>query len=99
MEEVVSVNYIYLQFLGFLVALAVCAFFSFLETSITALRLFKLKELAEISGKYKSLFDTLEKHPHRIIITILIVSSLANATSAALITHIMEIGRASCRER
>lgn len=90
MEEVASGSYIYFQFLGFLVALVVCAFFSFLETSITALRLFKLKELAETTGKYKSLFNTLEKHPHRIIITILIVSSLANATSAALITHIME---------
>jgi CBS domain containing-hemolysin-like protein len=36
------------------------------------------------------LFQALEKHPHRIIITILIVSSLAHATAAALITHIME---------
>jgi len=90
MEEVTSGSSLYLQFLGFFIALAVCAFFSFLETSITALRLFKLKELAETTGKYKSLFDTLEKHPHRIIITILIVSSLANATSAALITRIME---------
>ncbi len=90
MEEVTSGSSLYLQFLGFFIALAICAFFSFLETSITALRLFKLKELAETTGKYKSLFDTLEKHPHRIIITILIVSSLANATSAALITRIME---------
>ena len=83
-------NSLHLQFLGFLVALAVCALFSFLETSITALRLFKIKELAESTQKYKELFQTIEKHPHRIIITILIVSSLANATSAALITHIME---------
>lgn len=81
---------LYIQFIGFLISLGVCALFSFLETSITALRLFKLKELAESTQKYKSLFQALEKHPHRIIITILIVSSLAHATAAALITHIME---------
>jgi len=81
---------LHLQFLGFLVSLAVCALFSFLETSITALRLFKLKELSESTQKYKSLFEVLEKNPHRILITILLMSSLANATGAALITHIME---------
>lgn len=81
---------LHIQFIGFLISLGVCALFSFLETSITALRLFKLKELAASTSKYQSLFQTLEKNPHRILITILIVSSLANATSAALITHIME---------
>lgn len=84
-----SNNLIY-QLIGFIVSLAFCALFSFLETSITALRLFKLKELANSTPKYKTLFETLEKHPHRILITILIVSNLAHATSAALITHIME---------
>ena len=78
------------QILAFLISLGICALFSFLETSITALRLFKLKELAQSTEKYKSLFHTLETNPHRILITILIVSSLANATSAAIITHIME---------
>lgn len=81
---------LHIQFIGFLVSLGMCALFSFLETSITALRLFKIKELAESSPRYKSLFNVLEKHPHRIIITILIVSSLSHATAAALITHIME---------
>lgn len=79
-----------LQIIAFVIAIAVCALFSFLETSITALRLFKLKELAESTGKYKTLFQTLEKNPHRILITILIVSNLASATSAALITNLMQ---------
>jgi len=80
----------YLQLTGFLTSLSICALFSFFETTITALRLFKLEELSKSTGKkYKALFDTLQNHPHRIIVTILIVSSLANATSAALITQIM----------
>ena len=78
-----------LQIIGFVLALGLCAVFSFLETSITALRLFKLKELSSSTKKYTELFNSLEKNPHRVLITILIVSSLANATSAALITQVM----------
>lgn len=78
-----------LQTLGFIISLFLCAVFSFLETSITALRLFKLKELAKSTTKYEQLFATLENNPQRILITILIVSSLANATSAALISQVM----------
>ncbi len=75
----------------FFVALFIRAVFAFLETSITALRLFKLKELAQESGKrYESLFNTLEKDPHRILITTLIISSFADVTCAALATSIME---------
>lgn len=71
-------------------ALCVRALFSFLETSITALRLFKLKELAAATKKYKHLFQALEKHPQRILITILLANSLADVTTAALATHITE---------
>ncbi len=74
----------------FAVALCVRALFSFLETSITALRLFKLKELASATKKYKHLFQALEKHPQRILITILVANSLADVTTAALATHITE---------
>lgn len=88
MSEVPS-NF-YLQLTGFIASLSICALFSFLETTITALRLFRLEELSKSTGKkYRVLFETLQNHPHRIIVTILIVSSLANATSAALITQIM----------
>ncbi|HTM06473.1 MAG TPA: CNNM domain-containing protein, partial [Patescibacteria group bacterium] len=54
----------------FCIALSCRAVFSFLETSLTALRLFKLKELAVSINKYKLLFHTLEKNPQRVIITI-----------------------------
>lgn len=74
----------------FFCALAVRSIFAFLETSITAMRLFKLKELAHSMGRYESLFNTLESNPHRILITILIISSFADVICAALATQIME---------
>ncbi len=61
-----------------------------METSITALRLFKLKELAHATGRYESLFHALEKDPHKVLITTLLVSSVADVTTAALATHIMQ---------
>ncbi|MBT3455961.1 HlyC/CorC family transporter [bacterium] len=81
---------IYPKFVTFLIALFGCSIFSFLETTITALRLFKLKELAQATGKYHSLFSYLEKDPSRVLATILVGSSLANAAAAALITDIIE---------
>lgn len=74
----------------FFVALAGRAVFAFLETSITALRLFKIKELARTTGRYKRLFQALEKYPHRVLITILIANSFTDVMSAAMATHIME---------
>ncbi len=75
----------------FFIALGIRGVFAFLETSITALRLFKLKELAHISrGRYEKLFQTLEKNPHRVLITTLIASSIADVTTAVLATQITE---------
>jgi len=74
----------------FFIALTIRAIFAFLETSITALRLFKLKELAHATGRYEVLFHTLEKDPHKVLITTLLVSSVADVTTAALATYIME---------
>jgi len=74
----------------FFVALSLRAIFSFLETTITALRLFKLKELAQTTGHYEALFQALEQSPHRVLITILIANSLTDVTCAALATHISE---------
>ncbi len=74
----------------FVIALLVRAIFAFLETSITAMRLFKLKEIATEAPGYETLFTALEKTPHYVIITTLIASSLADVTSAALATYIME---------
>lgn len=70
-------------------ALSLFALFSFLETSITALRLFKLKELAKSIKGYRQLFDVLEQRPHRVLITILIASTCANVTCAALFTDLV----------
>lgn len=76
--------------LFFCISLSIRGLFSFLETSITALRLFKLKELESKTGKYAQLFETFEKNPQRILITILVANSLADVTTAALAAHIME---------
>ncbi len=81
---------LYYPFIFFIVSLAVRAVFAFLETTITAMRLFKVKELASSAGKYQHVFQTLEKNPHRILITILIVSSFADVLCAAIATNIME---------
>lgn len=82
---------VYIELIAFVGALAITALCSFFETSITSLRLFKIKEMAESSGKrYARLFAIIEHNPGRVIIAILIASSLANVTAAALITRIME---------
>lgn len=74
----------------FFISLFARALFSFLETSITALRLFKLKELAAGEKQYKTLFNALEKSPHRVLITILIASNFADVIAASLASYIME---------
>jgi putative hemolysin len=74
----------------FCISLCARAIFSFLEMSVASLRLYKIKELAESSKQYSSLFKVLEKHPHRVLITILIANSLADVTTASLATYIME---------
>lgn len=78
------------QLLLFCIALCCCALFSFLETVITAMRLYKLKEFARSTGKYQTLFSILEKHPHRILITILVANNLANTTCGAVVSRLME---------
>lgn len=80
-----------LSLISFFILLLVRALFSFLETSITALRLFKLNELAQEMGqRYASLFQCLESNPHRVLSMTLIISSFADVTCAALATSIME---------
>src|SRR5437016_11112602 len=69
--------------------LATRAILSFLETSITALRLFRLKELAHTTTQYLPLLQTLEKNPQRVLITILVANSFIDVTAASLATFIM----------
>jgi len=68
----------------FLISITTCALFSFLETSITALRLFKLKEIELATPKYKYLFQAFDKNPRHILISILIAANLANVTCAVI---------------
>jgi putative hemolysin len=63
-------------------SLGFCALTAFLETSITTLRLFKLKELAQKTERYRSLFQSLEKNHSRVLTTILIAKNLADVTAA-----------------
>lgn len=76
--------------LFFLFALAARAVLSFLETSVTAMRLFRLKELSHATKSYRDLFKTLEQSPHSVLITILIANSLAEVTASTLAAYIME---------
>lgn len=74
----------------FFIAVAIRALFSFLETSITALRLFKLKEISQSTQKYRQLLRALEEDPHRVLITILIANNLTEVTAAMLGAHITD---------
>ena len=74
----------------FLLSLITCALFSFLETSVTALRLFKLKELELATPHYKNLFEAFDKHPQQILISILIATDLASVTCAVVSQNLTE---------
>src|SRR5258708_24459641 len=69
--------------------LSIRATLSFLETSITALRLFRLKELAHTTTQYQPLLQTLEKNPQRVLITIIVANSFVDVTAPSLATFIM----------
>lgn len=71
------------------IALCMRATLSFLETSITALRLFRLKELAHSITQYQPLLHTLEKSPQRVLVTILVANSFVDVSAASLATFIM----------
>lgn len=90
MIETVPDGGIYTYAILFLVALALCALFSFLETSITAIRLYQLKELAQTPGRYEKLLKSLEKNQSRVLTTILLANNLANVVAATAGTYFME---------
>lgn len=75
---------------GLAVALVATALFSFIETSVTALKYFELKEIGKRNPRYKGLIHLLEHNPRVILITILIGASLANTTAAALASILIE---------
>ena len=73
-------------------SLCLYALFSFLETAITALRIFNLKQLAKKTGKYKKLFTAIEKEPQRVLIALLIANCLANVVAVDLVTDFVQYG-------
>lgn len=77
--------------IALLISLVCCALFSFIETSVTALRLFKLKELASGTDKYKALFHVFEHNPNRILISVLIAYNLSNVLAAVFSSEVMAI--------
>lgn len=74
----------------FVGSLIICALLAFIETSITALRLFKLKELELSNKKYKNIFKILENNPKYILISILIATNLASVTCAVVSQQLLE---------
>lgn len=81
---------LYSNTIWFIISLILCALFSFLETSLTALRLFKLKELASSTKRYSKLFFELETNPNRILTTVLVAYNLANVLAAIFSNELME---------
>lgn len=81
---------LFTHLLLFLVSLGFCALLSFLETSITALRLFKLKELAARSERYQVLFQSLEQNPNQLLNSIIIANNLADVTAATTGTLVFD---------
>jgi len=73
----------------FIVSLAFCALTAFLETTITTLRLFKLKELTHHGTGYQSLLYSLENNQNRVLTTILIAKNLADVTAATFGAELM----------
>lgn len=74
----------------FLSSLALCALLAFMETSITAIRLFKVKELERSTSKYKQFLHTLEIQPQYVLMTILIATNMMCITTAVLLQNIIE---------
>ncbi len=74
----------------FLFALAFCALLAFMETSITAIRLFKVKELERSNPKYNTFFKTLESNPQYVLMTVLIAVNMMCITTAVLLQNIIE---------
>ncbi len=74
----------------FFASLSLCALLAFMETSITAIRLFKVKELERSTSNYKTFFTTLENHPQNVLMTVLIATNMMCITTAILLQNIVE---------
>jgi putative hemolysin len=74
----------------FLGSLGLCALLAFMETSITAIRLFKVKELQKSVPKYQHFFKMLETDPQYVLMTVLIATNMMCITTAILLQNIIE---------
>jgi len=90
MLESVPDSSLYVDIILFSVSLVGCALFSFLETSITTLRLYKLQELSKASSRYEKLFQSLEQNQSRVLTTILVANNLVNVIAATAGTLLAE---------
>ncbi len=81
---------LYVQIIIFLMCLFLAGLFAFLETAFTALRLFKLKELESVVTHHRALFDSWERHPEKILITILVANNFAHVLCSVLIVEVMQ---------
>lgn len=91
MIESVPDGSLYTYIILFIVSICFCALFSFLETSITTLRLYKLQELAQTTtGRYEKLLQSLERNQSRVLTTILVANSLANVSAAYIAERFFE---------
>lgn len=81
---------IYWKAILFCIGLLCAALFAFLETALTALRLFEVKTLSQSSGRYKKLFGVWQKAPQRLLISILIGSNLVHVLCSVTVTDIMQ---------
>jgi len=75
----------------FVIALACCAFLAFIETSITAIRLFTIDELERTVNGYRMLFSALRTEHHRVLTTILIANSFVHVLATMLSTRLSMI--------
>ena len=91
MEPLSNQPWLYGNLTLFISSLGLCALSSFLETSITTLRLFKLKELRDTTqGRYQELLGILEHDSSRILTTFLIANNLANVIAATSGSYFIE---------
>lgn len=74
----------------FLGSLGLCALLAYIETSITAIRLFKIKELQRTTSKYKAFFAMLESKPQYVLMAVLVATNMLCIMTAVLLQNIIE---------
>jgi putative hemolysin len=74
----------------FAIAITICAMFAFLETTITKMRLFNIKEIKSSTPKYLRLLTLLEENPQQVLIGILIATNMASITAAVITQNLIE---------